>query len=133
MVQFDGLAEAPAEVREGSLEMTLPNADGEAPAEPPAELADRPPSEWPGDKPAIGVLDFGPGVSPTWTKITPQQWLDALSSSPLATTHGLRVVRLASVAEVVAALQAGPTRWHCIVNTYGEGFPATGPGKGARC
>jgi len=128
-VQFDGLAEAPAEVREGCLEMTLPDAAGEAPATPPAELADRAPSEWPGDKPAIGVLDFGPGVSPTWTRITPQQWFDAFLSSSLATTHGLRVAKLTDVDEAVAALQAGPTRWLCIVNPYGEGFPATGPGK----
>jgi hypothetical protein len=95
---------------------------------PPAELAGTVPRDWPGAKPAIGVLDFGPDFRPRGTGITPDAWVQAFETSRLTAELGLAVRRLTTAAELATALQAGPTAWFAIVNPYGEGFPTAGPG-----
>ena len=129
LVQFDGAPPLPAQVRDRRLELRLPGAEDPRAVAPPPDLADTAPADRPGDRPAVGVLDFGAGVEPSWTTISPQQWLDALSTSALVTRHGLRVVKLDTVAKVTDALGAGPRHWLCIINPYGEGYPAPGPGR----
>ena len=129
LVQFDGAPPLSAEVRDRRLELRLPGVTDTRAVAPPPEQADIAPADRPGDRPAIGVLDFGSGVEPSWTRIAPQQWVDALSASALVTRHGLRVVKLDTVARLMGALQAGPQQWLCIINPYGEGYPAEGPGR----
>ena len=77
-----------------------------------------------GEKPQIGVIDMGPKYHPSWTKVSPAAWREALERSELSVRHGLRVVRLGSPSEVAAACAAGCRKWFAIVNPYGEQFPA---------
>jgi hypothetical protein len=95
----------------------------------PAERAAVAPRDWPGAKPAIGVLDLGPGLSPALTAVGPAAWRAAFEGSALAQQHGLAVQTLASYDELAAALAAGPSRFFAIVNPYGEIFPEAGPGR----
>jgi hypothetical protein len=101
---------------------------GPARIAPPAELAGKAPRDWPGGRPAIGVLDLGEGLGTSWTRITADQWVAAFSGSRLHTVEGLEVRRIGSLEELKGALSAGPTAWLAIVNPYGESFPAAGPG-----
>ncbi|MBM3475736.1 MAG: hypothetical protein FJX75_20920 [Armatimonadetes bacterium] len=111
--------------REGNtLTFRLPARPGVVRLAPPPELADKAPRDWPGARPAIGILDLGPNVHPTWTAITPQQWVTAFEQSKLAREDGLAVKRIATLPELADALAAGPTKWLAIVNAYGEQFPA---------
>lgn len=128
-VTFDDSPPQIAAVRDGAVRVTLPARQGVETLVPPADLAGRKPAEWPGAKPSIGVIDLGPSVRPSWTAIQPAAWAEALRESRLATAHGLRVELLTSPAAVRAALAAGVRRWFCIVNPYGEGLPADGPGR----
>jgi hypothetical protein len=107
-----------------ALTFRLPTRPGVVRLAPPPALAGKAPRDWPGDRPAIGVIDLGPDVHPTWTAITPDQWVAACSQSSLANADGLAVKRLATLDELTAALSAGPTKWFAIVNPYGEQFPA---------
>lgn len=128
-LSFDGSRQPlTAPVAGGAVTFRLPPVASPRQA-PPAELAGKAPRDWPGEKPALGVLDLGLGVAPTWTTITPAQWEKALQDSRLGKDFGLPVRRLSNPEELSAALTAGPTRWLCIINPYGELFPASGPGK----
>ena len=125
----DGQAPAKTTVTAGTLSLRLPSKSAAARTAPPAELAGKAPRDWPGEKPAVGVLDFGPSIAASWIKLTPAEWVESLSNSELAKNQGVPVRRLTTAAEIMAALQAGPTKWLGIINPYGEQFPATGPGK----
>lgn len=127
-VAVDGQAAVKCAVTDGTLSLRLPSKSTTPRTAPPAELAGKAPKDWPGEKPAIGVLDFA-GVTPNWTSIKPADWVDALSNSKPAKEQGVPVRRLTTVPELMAALQAGPTKWLAILNPYGEQFPTTGPGK----
>ena len=114
---------------QGVLHFRLPARAGGTPRlAPPADLAGKAPCDWPGPKPAIGILDL-PGIPLGWTRIAPADWLEAFSSSRLAKEFGVPIRRITTVDQLVAALEAGPAAWLAIVNPCGEAFPATGPGK----
>lgn len=115
-------------LRDGVCAFRLPALPGRARIVPPAELA-RAPRDWPGLRPAVGVIDLGPRVGQGWTRIRPQQWLDAFRESRLAKEYGVPVRALGTSAELAAALQAGPRAWLAIVNPYGESFPAIGDSR----
>jgi hypothetical protein len=87
------------------------------------------PRDWPGAKPAIGILDLGPNVRPSWTRITPEDWVQTLQKSRFAQEFRLPIVRIQRVDELVTALKAGPPAYLAIINPYGEIFPATAAGK----
>jgi hypothetical protein len=120
VVRPDDGAAIPATVTEGAVTFRLPARPGENRVDPPPELAGKAPRDWPGARPAIGIIDLGPGVHPTWTTLTPDQWVAAFEASKV----GLAVRRLATPSDVTGALAAGPTAWLAIVNPYGEVFPA---------
>jgi hypothetical protein len=127
MLAFDGGPQAVGQ-RDGAVcRFQLPAAPGHARIEPPTELA-RAPRDWPGPRPAVGVVDYGRGVGGGWTRITPRQWLDAFRESRLAREWGVPVRAIASPAELAAALAAGPRAWLVIVNPYGEQVPSIGDG-----
>lgn len=128
-VSVDGQPPAEATVTGGAVPVKLPAVKPEPRVQPPAELAGKAPRDWPGARPAIGLIDLGAGVSPSWTKIEPAQWLKALTESRLATEWGVPVRRLATAEELFAALQAGPTAWLAVVNPYGETMLTTGAGQ----
>lgn len=113
-----------------TLSFRLPSRSTNKRVEPAPALAGKAPLDWPGAKPAIGILDFGHGLEPNWTRITPAQWTQAFQQSHLATALGVPVKSITTVAELMAALQAGPTTYFCIVNPYGEKIPAVAPGTG---
>ena len=123
------LAPVAGPVREGALTLRTGARAGKKRLVPPPELAGRAPRDWPGAKPAIGVLDLGAGFSPAWTRIGAEQWFDAFAQSRLAKEHQVPARRIATTDDLIAALKAGPTAWLAIINPYGEHFPATAPGK----
>ncbi|NQT54305.1 hypothetical protein HQ576_19765, partial [bacterium] len=100
-----------------------PARAGRTRIQPPAALAGIAPKDWPGQRPAIGVIALDAPI--VWTRITPEQWLDAFRKSALHTQYGLPVRALKTPADVAAALEAGPARWLAIVNPHGESFPAS--------
>jgi len=109
-----------------ALTLTLPQRGSVKRIAPPSALA---PRDWPGAKPAIGVIDLGPGLAPALTAVTPAAWRAAFESSALVRQHGLTVKTLATCDELAAALAAGPRAFFAIVNPYGEIFPEPGPGR----
>ena len=128
-VTFDG--EKPQEVdsNHSTLLLRTPSRAGAASLQPPAALAGKAPRDWPGPKPAIGIIDLGQGLYPAWTTIMPADWLAAFRKSPLATEQGVAIKSLTTAQEVADALKAGPTAWLAIVNPYGEIFPTLGPDR----
>jgi hypothetical protein len=120
-----------SEIRNPKSEITLalPPRGGVARVPPPADRAALAPRDWPGPKPAIAVIDLGPGLSPAWTSVTPAAWRAAFEASALAKRHGLAIQTLATWDELAAALAAGPSVTFAVVNPYGELFPAPGPGR----
>jgi hypothetical protein len=90
-------------------------------------LAGKAPREWP-SKPAIALIDLE-GLHPTWTHITAADWGRALDESKLARQYGLPIVRIHSVEDLVARLNAGPTQCLAIINPYGEQFPVPARGQ----
>lgn len=128
-LSFDGTAAVPVAVKQGSLVFRLPGRPGQARVELPPALAGKAPRDWPGEKPAVAVLDFGPAVGLGWTKIPPKSWIDALQQSRLASKHGLTIRRIAGTAELQEVFKAGPTKCLAVINPYGEGFPAMAPGQ----
>ena len=56
---------------------------------PPADLSGKAPRDWPGVKPAIGVLDLGPGVGLRVDSDFADDWVRALGQSRLAREHGV--------------------------------------------
>jgi hypothetical protein len=128
-VSFDGGVAVPATVQDGVCVFRLPGRPGSQRVEPPPALSGKAPRDWPGTKPAVAVLDFGPGASMTWTRISPSDWLRALGQSRLAREHGVTVDRITSIDSLQAALEAGVTKYLAIVNPYGETFPSAAPGR----
>jgi hypothetical protein len=114
---------------DGTLSFALPARPGASRVAPPAELAGKAPRDWPGEKPAIGIIDLGDGVHPTWTDIQPADWVEAFEKSALATEHGLRIQRIGTVPALTEALRTGVRQWLCIINPYGENFPIAERGK----
>ena len=112
-----------------SLSLTLPQRGSIPRVAIPADRAGLAPRDWPGAKPAIGVLDLGEGVPLALSTVTPAAWRAAFESSALAKQHGLPVKSLASYEELAAALAAGSSKFFAIVNPYGEIFPAPGAGR----
>jgi hypothetical protein len=94
---------------------------------PPAELAGKAPLDWPGPKPAIGILNLA-GLPLSWTSITANQWVQAFSTSKLATQFGVPIRQITTLNDLTAALQAGPTVWLALVNPCGERFPTSASG-----
>ena len=58
-VAFDESGPTAAAIKDGALVFRLPSQSGERRIEPPPSLAGKAPCDWPGEKPAIAVLDFG--------------------------------------------------------------------------
>ena len=112
-----------------ALTLTLPQRGSVARVPPPAALAALAPRDWPGAKPAIGIIDLGAGIAPALTAVTPAAWRAAFEASALAQQHGLAVKTLSTYEELAAALAAGPQAYFAIINPYGEIFPAPGPGR----
>ena len=110
----------------GSADLEIPDKDAEGRVAPPPDLAGKAPVDWPGPKPAIGIIDLGSDVRPSWTEIQPADWLQAFRAGALA-GQGVPIKRLNSAAAVADALEAGPRRWLGIINPYGEVFPAQDP------
>ncbi len=111
------------------LTLTLPQRGLVARVAIPADRAGLAPRDWPGAKPAIGVIDLGSGLSPALTSVGPAAWRAAFEASALAKQHGLAVQTLATYDALAAALAAGPSKYFAIVNPYGELFPTPGPGR----
>ena len=91
---------------------------------PPSELAGKAPSDWPGPKPAIGVLNF-PSIPRSWTTITPADWVQTFTNSRLATNFGVPTRQITTFLDLTNALHAGPTVWLAIINPSGEIFPSS--------
>ena len=104
---------------EGTLSFRLPTRPGRRSVQPPPPMANRAPRDWPGAKPAIGIIDVG--LKPAWTSISADDWCAAFGQSEKL---GVPVRRITSPVQLAAALKAGPREWLAIVNPYGEVFPA---------
>ena len=127
---FDGGVKIPVTAQNGAIRFRLPSRPGQqARVLPPAELIGKSPQDWPGAKPAIGVLGLA-GLEASGSKILPEAWYSAFTESRLAKKFGLAVKPISTVAELNAALTAGPTAWLAIINPYGEKLPCSGPGNG---
>ena len=129
---FDDGSSVATDAVAGTRVFRLPSRAGQKRVQTPPELAGKAPRDWPGDKPAIGILDFGPGLDPTWTRIKPDDWFRSLSGSRLVSEHGLAIRRIANYPELQAALAGGPTKYLAIINPYGEIFPPPRPADGAK-
>ena len=75
----------------------------------------------------LAVLDWGPKVHLSWTKVGPEEWFRTLETSTLVTKHGMKVVRLRSGTELLSALK-GDRPCFAILNPYGETLPTTQKG-----
>ena len=125
-VAFEGGATVAANAKNGIISFRLP-ARGLKRVQPPAELAAKAPRDWPGERPAIGIIDLKLGL--VWTRISADDWFEAFRKSRLATELRVPVRRITTLEGLAAALEAGPTRWLAIVNPHGERFPAVEPAK----
>ncbi len=123
-VQFPLGTSTNVQVQNGVLTFNLGYKPDLARLMPPPELAGAP-SNWPGSKPAIGVLNL-PGMPQSWTSITPAAWVQTLAASRLATQLGVPIRQITSVSDLTNALYAGPAVWLAIINPGGEIFPANG-------
>ncbi|HQQ90403.1 MAG TPA: hypothetical protein PLU38_00940, partial [Kiritimatiellia bacterium] len=126
---LDGAPEPRFRATDGMLRLTLPPRGSVTRIPPPTERAALAPRDWPGPKPAVAVIDLGPGIAPALTAVTPAAWRTALAASELVRLHGLPVRTLATHDELAAALAAGPERIFTIVNPYGESLLSPGPGR----
>ena len=117
-----------AEIQDGALTVILGLKPGLQRIQPPPALAGTPPSQWPGGKPAIGILNLS-GMPSAWATVTPSDWVQAFNQSSLATQLGAPIQQITSVGALVSALQAGPTAYLAIINPYGEVFPESGEGQ----
>lgn len=127
-VTVDGRPPQEAGVVDSCVSFRLPPPPNRTRTEVPAALTGLAPRQWPGDRPAIGVLNF-PGMAPSWTSITPQMWLAALRASRLATEWGFPVREITNASDLAAALAAGPTAYLVLLNPYGETFPTFGANR----
>lgn len=126
---FDGASKTTADVTDGYLKLSLSARPENPRVQPPSELKDAAPAQWPGPKPAIGIIDLGPGISPAATEIRPSDWLAAFQCSDLTQKHGVTIKTISSHEQMMAALAAGPRAWFAIINPYGESFPTAGAGR----
>jgi hypothetical protein len=131
-VTLDGTAAAKTNVltqagAPNAIEIALPAVAGTEPPQRPAERITKAPKDWPGAKPALAVIDLGAGVKGNFVKLTPAEWLETLGAAPWVREAGLSVKRLTTVAELTAALAAGPDQYLAILNPYGEAFPVAAP------
>ena len=126
---LDGAPDTRLSVVDGTLRLTLPPRGSIARMPPPPERAALAPRDWPGAKPAVAVIDLGPGIAPALTTLTPSAWRAALETSALVRQHGLTVRTLSTYEELADALAAGPDRVFTIINPYGELFLTPGPGR----
>jgi hypothetical protein len=116
------------EVQDGALTVMLGLKPGQQRIQPPSELAGIPPSQWPGGKPAIGILNLS-GMPSAWATVSAAQWVQAFNQSSLATQLGAPIQQITSLSALTNALQAGPTAYLAIINPYGEVFPVSGAGQ----
>ncbi len=121
-VQLDGHTASAVQIQNGSFTVALGMTPTQNRVQPPPALAGLPPSQWPGARPAIGILNL-PGMPSAWTAITADDWLQAFSQSSLATQFDLPIREITNLSGLTAGLQAGPTAWLAIVNPSGEIFP----------
>jgi len=124
---FEGAAPVTATGIDGVCRFRLPAQTDRPRVVVPAEFAEKAPRDWPGPRPAVGVLDFGRAHALSWSKITPAHWLKALRQSPLATQYGLAVQPIATAKDLDAALRGDPQQFLAIINPYGERFPTIAP------
>lgn len=117
-------------VQDGVLTLNLGFKPDQSRVLPPAALAGTAPQNWPGPRPAIGVLNL-PGMPRSWTALTPADWVQAFQASSLATQYGVPILQLTNWNDVMVALHAGPTVWLALINPTGEMFPASGAGQWA--
>jgi hypothetical protein len=127
-VQLDGHTPVQVQVQNAAFAVALGLKPGQDRIQPPAALASKAPRDWPGNKPAIGILNL-PGMPASWTSITPANWLQAFKQSALAIQFGVPIKQITSLTALTAALQAGPAAWLAIINPCGEVFPESGSGQ----
>jgi hypothetical protein len=129
-ITFDDGRSQKTTLRNGILDLRLPERKEVKRVQPTPALAGKAPRDWPlKAHPAVGILDLGKDVNPTWTRITSEDWLKAFTESRLSKELKVPVRRITKVEELVAALRSGPTGYLAVVNPYGEGFPSAGPGR----
>jgi len=128
ILRMDGCTDATVTPQGRTLSLHLGYRPDMERVHPPAALAGKSPRDWPGNRPAIGVLNLS-GMPQAWTRISPPNWMQAFQQSRLATEFGVPVRQITSVAELTGALQAGVTSWLAIVNPGGECFPVAAPGQ----
>lgn len=127
-VAWDGGATNSVPVQSGVMTLNLGFKPDEDRIQPPAELAGKAPRDWPGAKPAIGILNL-PSMPRSWTSITPSDWVQVFASSSLASVYGVPIRQITTVNDMMNALQAGPTVWLAIINPSGEMFPSPAAGQ----
>lgn len=127
-VGWDSGASTNVPVQSGVLTLALGYKPDQTRILPPAELAGKAPQDWPGPKPAIGVLNL-PSMPRSWTSITPADWIQALTNSRLATVCGVPIRQITTFNDLTNALYAGPTAWLAIFNPGGEIFPEAAAGR----
>lgn len=128
-VMLDGAQPIITDVADSHIALALPAHDEKPRVLPPPSIKDLAPHDWPGPKPAIGIIDLGPGISPASTAIRPADWHAAFEASALAKQHGVTVKTLSRYQDIAAALAAGPQAWFAIINPYGEFIPAPDAGR----
>jgi len=120
-IVFDGEAPLPIAVETGLAEISVPAPKKPAPRiEPPVEETRRAPCNRPGERPTIGVISLDKGVYPSWAKVTPVEWVDAINRSSLVTLHGLKVEQITEWPQLEKILKEGSGRCMAIINPYGE-------------
>jgi len=103
-----------------------PSPMGQAP---PAELATRPPADWPQAPKYIGLINMTPGgPGPGWADAGPERWRDALANSAVLGRQLLEVRQLTDPEDILHAC-ARPREWFAILNPYGELFPVPSPDR----
>jgi hypothetical protein len=127
-VQLDGHSPSQVVVQNAALTVTLGMTPEQDRIQPPPALAGLAPRDWPGNLPAIGILNL-PGLPSAWTTISADNWMQALNQSSLATQFDLPILEITNLANLTTALQAGPTQWFAILNPCGEIFPESAAGQ----
>ncbi len=125
---WDGGAVTSSAVNQGACFFSVPaQGAGSDVATPPPHLANRAPRHWSGTRLRVGVLNL-PGLTPVWTDISPERWLETLAGWSQARRLAISVEPIRSVEELLKALDEGTPPWFAIVNPYGEVFPVARSG-----
>jgi hypothetical protein len=127
-VQLPLAAATNVPVQNGVVTVNLGYKPEQARILPPPELAGKAPIDWPTPKPAIGILNL-PGMPRSWTSITPANWVQTFTTSPLATQFGVPIRQITTFSDLTNALYAGPSVWLAIINPGGEIFPTPAAGQ----